>query len=397
MAIIDVVKWNATDQQYAWKFPSQELSTWTQLIVSESQEAVVLMNGEMAGPFGPGRHVLDTQNVPILTSLLKIPFGGKSPYSAEVWFIQKTMPLDVKWGTPDPIQVLDPQFNILVPVRAFGQLGLQIVDTKKFLLKLVGTMPSFSRDQMTSYFRGVTLTRVKTSVAEIIIKNKVSVLEIAALLDKVSAQLKENLNDEFVEFGIRLINFYVSSINVPEDNPAIIDLRKALSKRAEMGIIGFNYQQERSFDVLQEAAGNPGSMAGGVMGAGMGLGMGVAMGSPMGTAMGQLAGQLNPGPPTGPNEKCPQCNQPLLNGVKFCGECGALIKRCAKCGKMIPPESAGCPNCHAETVKCTSCNIENEPGAKFCRECGTALWKSCCGKQLSASTKFCPECGKPVK
>jgi len=386
MAIIDVVKWNATDQVYAWKFPSQELATWTQLIVSESQEAVMLLNGEMAGPFGPGRHVLDTQNIPILIDMLKIPFGGKSPYAAEVWFIQKTIPLDVKWGTPDPIQVLDPRFNVLVPVRAFGQLGLQIVNTKKFLLKLVGTMPSFSREQMVSYFRGVTATKVKTLIAETIIRNKVSVLEIAALLDTVSAQLKERLNREFEEFGVQLINFYVSSVNVPEDNPAVMDLRNALSKRAEMGIIGYTYQQERSFDVLQDAAGNPGSMSGGMMGAGMGLGMGMALGSPMGNAMGQLAGQINTASPVGTNNtagnKCSACGKDLEPEVKFCGECGAAVPSGDKSASAV--------------VKCPSCHAENDASAKFCSECGATLRKSCCGKSFPLSTKFCSECGKPL-
>ena len=142
MAIIDFVKWNASPGQLVWKYQlsnSEELSTWTQLVVSESQEAFVVRDGVYDGPFGVGRHTLSTENLPILRTLIGLPFGGKSPFTAEVWFVNKIVNLDVRWGTPDPIQLQDPRFQIMVPVRTFGQYGLRVVDSKRFLLKLVGT------------------------------------------------------------------------------------------------------------------------------------------------------------------------------------------------------------------------------------------------------------------
>lgn len=95
--------------------------------------------------FQAGRHTLDTANIPILNKLVNLPFGGKSPFSAEVWYINKIFSLDIKWGTPTPIQLQDPKYNIFVPVRAFGQFGIQIEDSKKFLMNWLGSLPQFDK------------------------------------------------------------------------------------------------------------------------------------------------------------------------------------------------------------------------------------------------------------
>lgn len=295
MAVIDLVKWNGSPNLLAWKYPfnsSEELSTWTQLIVNETQEAFLVRGGVYDGPFGGGRHTLTTENIPLIRNLLGLPFGGKSPFSAEVWFVNKVTNLDIRWGTPDPIQLKDPTYNILIPVRAFGQYGVAIADSKKFLLKLVGTLPGFDVDTLGEYFKGVFTTKIKTEIANSIIRMGVSVLEITTHLEDLSNMLKNALAKEMDEYGIKLTQFNIHSINMPEDDPAVISLKTALAKKTEMGILGFNYQQERSFDVLQTAAGNEGN-AGGVMGAGLGLGMGVGMGGVMGQTMTQVAAPLS--------------------------------------------------------------------------------------------------------
>jgi hypothetical protein len=107
MPFIDLVKWNGNPEIAAWKFPSQDLSSKTQLIVNESQEAFLVHGGVYEGPFGAGRHTLSTENLPLLRGLFKLPFGGESPFSAEVWFVNKVTNLDVLWGFPDPIQLQD--------------------------------------------------------------------------------------------------------------------------------------------------------------------------------------------------------------------------------------------------------------------------------------------------
>lgn len=288
MAIIDFVKWDSANNELAWKFPSEELSTWTQLIVNESQEAYLLRGGVFEGPFGPGRHTLSTENIPIVRKLFGLPFGGKSPFTAEVWYINKVANLNLLWGTPDPIQIIDPKYKILLPVRAHGQYAISIDNSKKFLRKLVGTVKTFDSDTLTEYFRGDLITRIKNEIGNIIIKNEVSPLEIANNLSFLSSEVFNVLKIDFESYGVKLEQFNINSINVPEDNQAVISVRNALSKKAEMGIVGFNYQQERSFDVMEAAASNEGSSSE-VLGAGLGLAMGAGIGNAMSSSMNLMA------------------------------------------------------------------------------------------------------------
>jgi membrane protease subunit (stomatin/prohibitin family) len=296
MAIVDRVKWDGSPSVVAWKFPSEELSTWTQLIVNESQEAFLVKGGVYEGPFGAGRHTLSAENIPILRGAIGLPFGGKTPFSAEAWFVNRVTKLDVKWGTPTPIQLQDPQFSLMMPVRAFGQYGIQISDSKKFLQTLVGTLKLFDLDSLTSYFRGKLLERIASEIAKVITRDRISILQISSYLDAISMQLNRAVGEDLREFGIELTQFSVASINVPEDDPGVKSLKLALAKRAEMGIVGFSYQQERSFDVMQAAASNEGSAQSGMMGAGLGLGVGLGAGVPMGNAMSSIAGNVNTGP-----------------------------------------------------------------------------------------------------
>ncbi len=406
MALVDVVKWDAGDEAYAWKFPSQELSTWTQLIVSESQEAVLLSGGVMDGPFGPGRHTLSTANIPVLVNLMKLPFGGKSPFTAEVWFVNRSIPLDIKWGTSDPIQVQDPKYDIMLPVRAFGQFAVQITDTKVFLKKMVGTMPSFDRQKLVSYFRGLMLTRVKDCIARHIVKEKISILEIAASMNSISSTLQNEMDSDMVQFGLHLVNFYVNSINTPEDDPAVEKLKTALAKKAEMNIIGYTYQQERSFDTVQTAAGNEGAASSSLMNAGMGLGMGAGMGGAFGGMMGAMTQNMQPQTMTQQVQTCQKCHTQNPVGAKFCSGCGGPVAgqasssmmTCDKCGTKATKGSKFCPNCADPFFCCPSCGEDNPAGVSKCLNCSAALPVKCsnCGNDVAGGTKFCPHCGKSL-
>ena len=178
MAIVDVVKYNGGPDVFAWKYPNSELGTWTQLIVNESQEAILLKGGQICDVFGAGRHTLETANIPILNKLINLPFGGRSPFSAEVWYINKVFSLDVKWGTSSPIQLQDPKYKVFIPVRAFGQFGIQIEDSKRFLLKLVGTLSQFDKNSLVKYFRGVYLTKAKDIISSYLIHKGLSLIHI---------------------------------------------------------------------------------------------------------------------------------------------------------------------------------------------------------------------------
>lgn len=196
----------------------------------------MLKNGQITDVFGPGHYTLTTDNIPVLQKLINIPFGGKSPFSAEVWFINKAFALDIKWGTTTPIQVQDPKYGVFVPLRAFGQFGIQIEDSRKFLIKLVGTMPFFNTKTLTEYFKGLYITRVKDRLSTCLVASKISILEINSHLDEISSALSKQLQEEFAEFGIKVHSFYVNDVNVPENDPAVKQLKAALAKRAEMGI-----------------------------------------------------------------------------------------------------------------------------------------------------------------
>lgn len=426
MAIIDLVKWNAPADVYAWKFPSEELSTWTQLIVSESQEAVFLKEGRMIGPFRAGRHTLDTANFPFLTKLVHIPMGGRSPFTAEVWFINRSIALDVKWGTQDPIQLQDPKYTIMLPVRAFGQYGVRIENSSKFLQKLVGTVGAFDRSQLTSYFRGLILTRVKTLIAQYLVRDKISILEISAHLNQLSDLLREQMQPELESFGLRLVNFFVSSVNTPENDPAVARLKEALARRAEMSIIGYTYQQERSFDMMETAAGNQGGTQSTLLGAGMGLGMGVGIANAMGPALGQITPNLQPsgqtcprcsmanpanarfcvgcatpmGDPAGDAIACQRCGAKTAKPAKCCSSCGRQFNACEKCKSDNPDSATRCVNCASPMpLPCPKCRVAAAPGVRFCPNCGQGLIPQCseCGKDLPGGTKFCPHCGKPAQ
>jgi membrane protease subunit (stomatin/prohibitin family) len=383
MAIIDVVKWDGDATQLAWKFPKQELSTWTQLIVNESQEAILCRGGAMDGPFGPGRHTLKTENIPIISQALALPFG-RSPFSAEVWFVNKVMALDVQWDTVEPIQVQDPTFGVLIPVTANGQYGVQVAHARKFWVKLVGTMPEFNQAKLRDYLRGVILTIAKSTIAKEIVKKKVSILEISAELTALSDAIHRDLAERVDEFGLKIVNFFVNSIAVNKDDPSIRRLGDALAERAAMNIIGYSYQQKRSLDVLETAAGNEGT-PGTLMGAGIGLGAGLGVGGAVGQGFAGVAQNLNPAPagPAGGGAPAPspggcgKCGAPRTNpAAKFCESCGTLFAK-------------------AEDTRCSSCQSIVKAGAKFCANCGTAVGEKCpsCGEAIDPSARFCAACG----
>lgn len=402
MAIIEVVKYNGSPDVFAWKYPSDELGTWTQLIVNESQEAVLYKGGQALDIFAAGRHTLETANIPILNKIVNLPFGGRSPFTAEVWYINKAHSLDIKWGTPTPIQLQDPKYKVFVPLRSFGQFGIQISDSKKFLTKLVGTLPVFDKDSILKFFRGLYLTKVKDSISTYLIRKNVSIIEINAYLDELSEHLKEKITPTLEEYGITLLNFFVNDINVPEEDAAVKKLKDALAKRAEMDIVGYSYVQERSFDTLEGAATNPGSGQAGLMGAGIGLGMGVGIGGVMGNQVGGIAQSINIQEPAKPDNMitCVECGSTYSKKSKFCPECGDAYRPCAFCGADMKTGATACQECgKAIPNPCPKCGepIESEK-AKFCPECGESLVKKCagCGAKINGNPKFCPECGNKI-
>jgi membrane protease subunit (stomatin/prohibitin family) len=300
MAVIDLVKWDGTSDVLAYKFPSQDLSTSTQLVVNETQEAFVVRAGIYDGPFPAGRHTLATENLPLLREVIGLPTDKRSAFTAEIWFVNRIVNLNIHWGSSEMIQLQDPKYQVMLSVRAYGQYGIQIQDSKKFLLKLVGTLKTFDTTTLKTYFAGVLTTRIKQAIATAIIEEGISVLEASAHLEEISLKLLQSLTADLDEYGIRLTQFNIQSINLPENDPAVRKLKEALAKKAELGILGMSYQQDRSFDVLHTAAGNEGT-AGGIIGAGVGLGVGLGVGGSVAQRMQDLNPTLDVGGEAQPN------------------------------------------------------------------------------------------------
>lgn len=316
--MIDVLSWDAAPHVLAYHYPNCELNYKSQLIVTESQEAVLVKEGQFFGPVLPGRHTLETKNFPFLTKMISaLTTNWKSPYTADVWFVAKSVPLDLKWGTSDPILIEDPKYHVALPVRAFGQYGLRIVDSCRFLARLMGRLPAFTEKTLSGYFKGIIVTRTKDVVASTMTSNGCSLFEIGTRLNDLSDILQRRLSEDLADYGVELKLFTINSISTDENDLSVVQLRKALVKKAEMDILGYSYSQERSFDTLQAAAGNAGT-AGAVMGAGMGLGMGAGVGIPMGQAMSEVAKAINPSG----NKFCSHCGAALPTGAKFCPGCG---------------------------------------------------------------------------
>ena len=298
MAIIDVVKWEVNQHEFCHKFPSQDLRIGSQLVVNTAQTAIFVRGGQILDEFTAGTYTLKTENLPLLNKLINIPFGGDSPFQAEVWFVNQITRMDLKWGTPQPIQLEDPKYSIIVPVRAFGQYGIKVTNPRQFLESLIGNMSSFTADSIDNYFKGKLITNLTSTIAKKIIQDQISILDINTQLVELSEYCNNEINKTFEKYGISLVEFAIMSVNVPQDDPSFVKLKEAKSTRARMNVAGRDvYQMERSFDVLEKAASNEG---GGMQM--MGVGMGLGFGNTIGSVAGQMINTNPVAPPPVPSE-----------------------------------------------------------------------------------------------
>jgi membrane protease subunit (stomatin/prohibitin family) len=268
MAIIDLVQWSpqGNDTVYAYKYPETNLSTYTQLIVQESQEAILFSKGQIAGKFGPGKHTLNTENLPILRNLFGIPFGGKNPFTAEVWFVNKLQPYNIEWNI-DRMDVHDVDYNTGIPLVARGRYGLKITDSEKFLIKIVGTKNTFTQDDLTDQFFGEFSTKTKSTILQFMINNKIGLKQISAHLDNISEHLKKIMLPFWENLGFDLSAFYISSIEVDSSNEAGRRILDAISRQSAQAISGYSWQQEQAFGMANNAIDSFSSNDSGIIGA----------------------------------------------------------------------------------------------------------------------------------
>ncbi len=283
MAIIDVVKYEQQEGVIVHKYPSCDLRWGTQLVVYPGQVAYFVKGGKICDKFAEGTYTLKTNNIPLLNKVVNLPFGGDSPFQADVWFVSTVSRLNLKWGTETPIQLEDPKYGIIVPVRAYGQYGFCVKDSDKFMKALVGNMPLFDEYMLQSYFRGLLLSKLTNIIANKIIQDKISVLDIQTCLQDISQYSKNELAPFFADYGLDILLFNIISINVPENDVSLNEIKKAKNLSARLQIVGReNYSLERSFDVMDKAAENENGAGAAFINAGLGFGASINLGKQMG-------------------------------------------------------------------------------------------------------------------
>lgn len=287
--MLDRIEYNGLPDDLLWRYPYDNISTAARLVVQEGQEAVLMKEGAVYDVFGPGTTTLSTGNIPLLQKLINLPYGGNSPFTATVVYVNKNTRRNLKYGTPHPFDVQDPLYGMAIPVRSFGMFGVRITDSTLFLREMVGTQHLFSTEDVIEQFKGLIIRKLTSNVGKFIEQNKISVTRISAFLDELSNFVKKGIQEEFESYGMQITNFDIESINFDKSNPNVQKIQDAESEAAKRRMEGYTYQQERQLDIMEGAANNEGG-AGQMMGAGMGLGMGFGVGGAFGAAMGNIAG-----------------------------------------------------------------------------------------------------------
>lgn len=315
--IADILKYEGDNSTFIWKHPLEDFNSLTQLVVHESQEAIFFMNGQALDLFGPGRYTLETQNIPLVGKALNRATGDKTPFHCEVYFINKTEQMAIKWGTDSKVQFMEPTYRFPLEIGASGEMALKAENSRKLLVKLVGTEEYLTRSTLTSYFRGILNTKVKSYLAQVIREKQISIFEIDEHLEELSVTLKSMLMPVYQEYGIELAQFVVNTVVKPDGNAAyekfkslhfrqyadiaeaklrqqvsvieaeteaqrtVIASQAMATKRAQEG---YTYQQERGFDVAHDVARNE------AVGQFTNLGVGLGTAAGVGGAVGGLVG-----------------------------------------------------------------------------------------------------------
>jgi membrane protease subunit (stomatin/prohibitin family) len=340
MAIIDVIKYDGPNNELVWKWRSstsnsreEELRLGSQLIVNQSQEACFIKGGQLLDVFGPGTHTLSTKNLPILSSLIGLAFGGESPFKAEVFFVNKSFSMDAKFGLV-PFNMLEPNFKQPIPVTSRGSFALKVADSKIFLNKIVGTVSDFNTKTLVQYFRGVIVENVKSSITKIAHEQKLSPLELETIVSEVANAVKSIISSTLLDFGLELKLFNIEAIPIIDDDPRVkkildeyakmmqedVSERMRLKRRAENLDI---YKVERSYDTSEKVAENMGGglgEGGNLIGTMIGMGMVNPIANSMGNIMKQSVPQsLNP-IVTQEEHSIKESNDEIIDTLKKLGE-----------------------------------------------------------------------------
>lgn len=406
--IAEIIKYEGDNATFVWKHPCEDFNSLTQLVVHETQEAIFMMNGQALDLFGPGRYTLETQNIPLIGKIYNRVAGDASPFHCEIYFINKAEQMSVKWGTDSKVQFMEPTYHFPIEIGACGEMTLKAEDSRKLLLKLVGTENVLGQEQLTKYFRAFLMTKIKPCLAQTIRQQAISIFELDEHLGELSQTLHKLLLPDFAEYGVTLEHFLVTTILRPEGDAAyerfkslhfrqyadiaeaklnqqvniinqqteaqriIIESQAIAQKRLQEG---YTYAQERSFDVAEATASNEG------VGQYTNLGIGLGTMAGVGGAIGGIFQNALAGEDT---STVPQMLEPVSDSqpqpVQYSNLATTQLQLetiiCAQCGQTIPKDFKFCPECglKVETVKsvCPKCGSEVK-GFKFCPECGEKI------------------------
>jgi membrane protease subunit (stomatin/prohibitin family) len=335
MAIIDVLKYDGPNNVLVWKWRStsnsdreKELRLGSQLVVNQSQEVCFIKGGQMLDVFGPGTHTLSTKNLPILSSIIGLAFGGDSPFTAEVYFINKSVSMDAKFGLI-PFNMIEPNFKIPIPVTSRGSFALAVSDSKIFLNKIVGTVGDFETRTLSQYFRGVITEATKNAITKIAREQKLSPLELESIVFEVANAVKGLLASTMLDYGLDLRLFNIEAIPIIDDDPKVKKIiedyqrimaedteeRMRLKRRADNLDV---YKVERSFDTSEKVAENMGGGLGGDGGNLIGTMIGMGMVNPIANQMGSI--MQNNTQSSNPNTSSDDSNDEIIKLLKQLGE-----------------------------------------------------------------------------
>ncbi len=298
---------------------SADIKLGAQLIVRENQEAIFYTGGQPRDHFGPGRHTLHSENIPLVTTALSLPWGFKSPFRCEVYFIHRKTFTQLRWGTHEPVVFRDARLGY-VRLRAHGQTSFRIVDPERLIHDLVGTQGRYTVTDATDYLRNVIIARLNDYLGETLN----TVFDLPAVYDETGEALRDRLQPDFARYGLELVDFFVTAITPPEEVQSMVDASGGLSLVEDMTEF-VQYRAARSLDRNGQGDGDSGSN---LMDAGVGMGVGMTLARTM-------AGAVAVAPPDAPTPKasfCVSCGESMGAEDRFCGHCGHRI------GSVVRPD-----------------------------------------------------------
>ncbi len=373
MAIQEVIKYEGDNETLIYKFPKEDFNTLSQLIVHESQEAVFFSDGQALDSFHSGRYTLETKNIPLISKLRNLVSGGVSPFHVEVYFINHVTMMDIAWGTPSQVTVRDPNYGYSYSAGASGSFGIKIMDGRKLLINMVGTETKMSIAEVQKYFKDLIVTRVKNCISVELSKYSYNVFN--QHLNEISDHVASQIEKDISEYGIKVLNFFVSAINIKSDDleelkrldnsmaqkrfealgnrDATVIEAEGMAKAREMQ--GYTWQQEQQFDVSRTFASNEGFAANPAN---------MMAQIPLAFSMGNMI-----------QDNISGAVETQLSDVET-RNAQYMTTKCFKCGSQIPANAKFCLNCGEklevpQNIFCAKCGLPMPADAKFCMNCGT--------------------------